>query len=63
MRFAAIKIKTVFLMGAGILWATLPDGPIPDIFWRLHFGGAMWLFGMMAGFSLGLWICHYPRPA
>lgn len=49
------SIQALLLAGAGLLLATLPDGPVPDIFWRLHFGGGQFLCGAAFGVGIGLY--------
>lgn len=38
---------------AGLAMVTLPDGEMPTLAWRAHFGVAMWAFGAIGGAGLG----------
>lgn len=49
-------LQAGLLMLAGILWVGLPIEPLPSLEWRLHFGGAQFLFGIMFGIATGLWL-------
>jgi hypothetical protein len=49
-------LQAGLMMLAGVLWVSLPSEVLPSLEWRLHFGIAMFAFGMMSGVATGAWL-------
>ena len=58
MKYPLSALQSFLIGSGGLLWATMPDDPIPSLIWRLHYCGAQWLFGMAFGVGIGLWLSH-----
>lgn len=58
MNYPLISLQLFLICIGGLLWTTMPDDPIPNLLWRLHYCGAQWLFGIAFGIGIGLWLAH-----
>jgi hypothetical protein len=51
-------IQCLLLGIAGLAWVTTPEGMVPPLEWRLHFGIAEAAFGAMVGLGIGILMCR-----